>query len=101
MKMQAKDVNRGDDGHWQHPDLPDWPEHTASTEMDIWLHEHRIHSKIIYLDLSYSDQAIDCWLAGDTGSLRGRFSRVWARGFFALSVHKGTEGTTIWLGAIH
>ena len=101
MAIQPKDVKREEDGNWQHPDLPDWPESTATTEMDDWLYEQRIRSKVIHLNAETSDQEIDLWLSGQTESLQGRSRRELAQGFFALSIYRGDGGTFIWLGIFY
>ncbi len=100
MALQAAEVKCDNEGHWQHPDLPRWAEDASSTEMEDWLGQQRIKSKILRIEQAEAEQIFN---SGHIVRTKARYNRhsldlYLEKGYIVLSVYRSEEGTFIWLG---
>lgn len=97
MTIQPKPVKRDADGNWKHPDLPDWPESTPSTEMEYWLNIQNMHSRVLRIGKHVSKDVLDRWLAGESAS-SGDWPEDYAnKGYIVLAVSQGPDDVIVWL----
>ena len=98
MTIQPAPVTRNTDGHWQHPDLPDWSDTTSSSEMEYWLTQQGLNSKVLQIGSRIPQEVINRWLARESGRSDDMPERYSLGDSIVLAVYQAEEFTTVWLG---
>lgn len=100
MTIQPIPVTRNADGHWKHPDLPEWNGTSSTPELEYWLTQQGLQSRMLQIGPRIPQEAINRWLAGESGRPDDMPKHYSLRDNIVLAVYQAEEFTIVWLGTL-